>query len=173
MNNSLTLTSCSHMNDEKMAFEAMMNEIENSDSDSELDHRSIRVPEKADTKNKRSKHIHPSSHHKQEDEKDEKDEKEQYDVDIDNFGIRNNKNGNNVNVNKVNVINNGNTKAQNKDKNNYQQYDYMTSKKWLLRPCHPHDPVTRCFVIREKSMVAGLTLRVYMEPQQNMGKKLC
>lgn len=162
------------MADEKLAFEAMMNEIEESDSDHCPEE--MHVPVTAGGKGKRSKrsHHHTFSKGKEDDSNSFKTHearapltkktlgidialpKDQHEFDIDNFGAKS-------------------VGAFSSDKRGFEtqakQDDFVKSKNWLMRPCHPHDPTTQCFMIREKNIVGGMTLRLYVEGKDNIGPK--
>lgn len=175
------------MDDEKLAFEAMMNEIVDSDSDSEFDHVDSKPPRVAQSKSQHNEHNYHQSKHSRKEESGHKSSsmsegksssrgqpaavshnhprndmamsKSSQDVEIENFGSK--QNGNGISSNR-------------KDKagiSSTQQSDYMASKAWLMRACHPHDPTTLCYMLREKSLMGGLTLRLYIEPKNDGGRK--
>lgn len=169
------------MDDEKLAFEAMMNEIgDDSDSDSEFDFTQKKAPRKAPSKAAHSSEhdYHQSKSHAKSDSHFEDlhyggrhsppppskiskthatttsvatSKEAQHALEIDNFGAK------------------STTRAVASAAAN-QHSDYLANKSWLMRPCHPHDPTTQCYVIREKNMVGGLTLRLYIEPKNDIGE---
>ena len=161
-----------------------MNEIgDDSESDNEFDFTAAdsKAPSKATTKrsleqhdyHQSKNHTHSESEHSRHDAKRSGDgtrghsppppsskhskahstamAKDQHELDIDNFGAKSAKSVN--------------TAAAN------QHSDYVANKNWLMRACHPHDPTTQCYMIREKTLVGGgLTLRLYIEPKNDTGK---
>mmetsp|Transcript_9801 Transcript_9801/g.16289 ORF Transcript_9801/g.16289 Transcript_9801/m.16289 type:complete len:391 (-) Transcript_9801:144-1316(-) len=176
------------MDDEKLAFEAMMNEIGDSDSDSEFDHADTKPPRVAQSKPQHNEHDYHQSKHSRKEESGHKSSnmsevksssrgqspalvshnhsrndmamaKSNQDVEIENFGSKQNGNG---------------MSSNRKDKagiRSTQQSDYLASKNWLMRACHPHDPTTLCYMLREKNMMGGLTLRLFIEPKNDVGPK--
>lgn len=169
------------MDDDKLAFEAMMNEISDSDSDSEFDVRGI-------TRESQGKHTHSEHSHFRE----SKGSKRDYDypvsfkedskatseggardfssiskinaplsttvsdhqLDIDNFGAKD--------VRQTSAVMGVPATAQ--------HLDFIANKSWLMKACHPHDPTTQCYMTREKRLGGALILRLYIEPKNDCGE---
>lgn len=172
------------MDSERKAFEAMMNEIGNSDSDSEFEVAEKESPKAAaQGKSKHSEHDYHQSksskieikHHTQSRNGAKSHDtgpkahssvpvshgvampKDKIDTDIENFGAKRAGAPSSSNRNdKKNVESN-------------QHSDFLATKNWLMRACHPHDPTTLCYMIREKSLVGGMTLRLFIEPKNEAG----
>jgi hypothetical protein len=172
------------MNDEKMAFEAMMNEIEDSDSDTEFEIIRKKSPAIAQSK---SKHSSEHDYHQSKSSKREHDGAKSHDNSVRErphsppqasskyLKAHITTNVEAMSRNHEAQIENFGAKctgasSNDKEKSGANQHsDFMASKNWLMRSCHPHDPTTLCYVMREKSLVGGLTLRVYIEPKNDSG----
>lgn len=63
-------------------------------------------------------------------------------------------------------INNFGIKSESKATNNTKDYANF-SRKWLLRSCHPGDPPMLCFVERHRSTLGGTTYRAFIETTGN------
>ena len=184
------------MDDEKLAFEAMMNEIGDSDSDSEFDYN---VNEKKTPKASQNKNTH-SEHDYHQSKNSTKRQDHQFNSNHRNeskgSGGGGGGSGGRGHTSSGHVSKNNNFTAMSKDKqelaienfgskpvnggmsssrqdkssaNSMQHSDYVANKNWLMRSCHPHDPTTLCYIVREKSMVGGLILRLYVEPKNDSG----
>jgi hypothetical protein len=180
------------MDDEKLAFEAMMNEIGDSDSDSEFDYNEKKTPKASQNKNTHSEH----DYHQSKNSTKRQDHQFNSNHRNESKGSGGGGSGGRGHTSSGHVSKNNNFTAMSKDKqelaienfgskpvnggmsssrqdkssaNSMQHSDYVANKNWLMRSCHPHDPTTLCYIVREKSMVGGLILRLYVEPKNDSG----
>lgn len=174
------------MDEERLAFEAMMNEVQDSDEDDEDSEFVVQPKGVSRAAQSKTKTVEGQYHqskatvsaksesNSRKDSKNVREStpplkfkgeaqkalpKDDNESEIANFGV-------------TSVVKSSHAASRDCTVSMKQHTDFVATKRWLLRPCHPQDPTTLCHVIREKHVMSGMVLRVFIEPKVDTGPKL-